>query len=282
MHGVRWSTCDGCSPTGGGVVRALDVDEIPLVRPDTPNAKFSDPHVSDSRGQRPQCGIRRANRSPATSMTPPVACSESLSGMESGLLLSWSPSRSNEPPIELASGWTSSGSHCPRASENQRPRSSLPGRPPATVATSPRGGSTRLEKVAALAKKAMSDDHKQAMADGRAEARAVKAYLEALEANRPKRGRRRTAESIRSRLDAIENGLASATPMQRLSLVQERKDLTDELEALESTEDVQELEANFTKVAASYSARKGLEYSSWREVGVSAAVLKAAGITRVS
>ena len=34
------------------------------------------------------------------------------------------------------------------------------------------------------------------------------------------------------------------------------------------------------KVAKAYSQRKGIEYASWRELGVSAEVLKRAGVSR--
>ena len=50
------------------------------------------------------------------------------------------------------------------------------------------------------AKRPMSDDHKAALAAGRNEGRAVRRYLEALEAHKPKRGRKRTPESIQKRL----------------------------------------------------------------------------------
>ena len=48
----------------------------------------------------------------------------------------------------------------------------------------------------------MTDQHKAAMALGRTEeGRAVRDYLEALRSNKPKRGRKRTADSISKRLD---------------------------------------------------------------------------------
>ena len=50
-------------------------------------------------------------------------------------------------------------------------------------------------------KTAMSDAHKAALAQGRAAGnRAVRNYLEALEAHKPKRGRKRTPDSIKKRL----------------------------------------------------------------------------------
>jgi hypothetical protein len=55
-----------------------------------------------------------------------------------------------------------------------------------------------------VAPKRMNAEHKAALAKGRSQANAVRAYLEALEANRPKRGRKRTPESIERRLAAID------------------------------------------------------------------------------
>lgn len=128
--------------------------------------------------------------------------------------------------------------------------------------------------------KSMSAEHKAALAAGRAEGRAVKDYLQALENSRPTRGRRRTAESIQSRLDTIEEAIPTSDPVSRLSLIQERNNLTAELDSLSDETDISELEQVFTKVARAYSQRKGIGYSAWREVGVPASVLKDAGISR--
>lgn len=129
-------------------------------------------------------------------------------------------------------------------------------------------------------KKSMSAEHKAALAEGRAQGRAIRDYLEALETHKPRRGRKRTPDSIRKRLDRIEAELAEADPMKRLTLVQERMDLQGELEALGGGVDLTELEAGFVEHAKEYSARKGISYAAWREIGVSPAVLKAAGIGR--
>lgn len=126
----------------------------------------------------------------------------------------------------------------------------------------------------------MSDEHKAANARARAENRAVSTYLEALESNRPRPGRRRTAESMQNRIEAIGEALESATPIRRVQLVQERIDLERALSAPTETVDISELETAFVDVAVSYSGRKGITYSAWREVGVPAAVLKRAGISR--
>lgn len=129
----------------------------------------------------------------------------------------------------------------------------------------------------------MSAAHKAALAEGRAQGRAVRVYLEALDANRPKRGRKRTAESIKARLDKVESELADAAPLQRLQLVQERMDLEAELTAADApTVDLAGLEKEFVDAARGYSQRKGISYAAWREAGVPAATLKAAGISRGS
>jgi uncharacterized protein YicC (UPF0701 family) len=130
--------------------------------------------------------------------------------------------------------------------------------------------------------KKMTNEHKKALADGRAEGRSVKAYLDALDQQRPRRGRRRTADSITKRLTAIEKELPEASSLQRLQLVQERRDLEAELGGMDTKVDLGALEAEFVKVAKAYSARKGIEYASWRELGVGADVLKKAGIGRAA
>ncbi|MEI8000773.1 MAG: hypothetical protein WCI50_05425 [Actinomycetes bacterium] len=130
--------------------------------------------------------------------------------------------------------------------------------------------------------KKMTAEHKKALAEGRAEGRAVKEYLDALDQQRPKRGRRRTAESIKKRLAAIDKELVNASSLQRLQLVQERRDLEAEFGQIDTTVDLAKLESDFVKVARSYSERKGIDYASWRELGVGADVLKKAGVGRTS
>ena len=128
----------------------------------------------------------------------------------------------------------------------------------------------------------MSDEHKAALAEGRNQGRAVRRYLEALDAHKPKRGRKRTAESMQKRLDRIDVELVSADPLKRLQLIQERLDLKQELESAGQTVDLSGLEQEFVDAAAAYSKRKGISYAAWRELGVEPAVLKRAGISRSS
>ena len=126
----------------------------------------------------------------------------------------------------------------------------------------------------------MSDSHKAALAEGREQGRAVRRYLEALEAHKPKRGRKRTPDSVKRRLDAIDDKLAEADPLSRLHLVQERMNLEGELATNESSVDLAALEDEFVAAAAPYGRRKGITYAAWRQLGVDPAVLRRAGIRR--
>ena len=133
----------------------------------------------------------------------------------------------------------------------------------------------------------MSDEHKAALAQGRRESRAIKAYLEALRSRRP--GRPVTAESVRKRIEAINERLETEEdPLKQLELRQEKIDAEATLKEVESKEDLDALEKAFIEAAKSYSERKGISYTAWRQVGapdstfraISAPRLKAAGIPR--
>ncbi|BAN04205.1 hypothetical protein YM304_38910 [Ilumatobacter coccineus YM16-304] len=126
----------------------------------------------------------------------------------------------------------------------------------------------------------MSDSHKAALAKGRAEGKIVREYLEGLRATKPKRGRKRTPETIKAQLDEIDATIADANPMDELLMIQKRRDLTDELDAMSKTVDMKALEDAFVGAAKSYSESKKISYASWRDVGVEASVLKRAGISR--
>jgi hypothetical protein len=126
----------------------------------------------------------------------------------------------------------------------------------------------------------MSDTHKEALALGRRQSQIVREYLDVLEENRPRRGRRRTPESMKKRLDAIDRELEDASSLRRLQLLQERRDLDDELNGAEEPVDVASYERDFVKVAKAYSDSKGISYATWREIGVQPDVLRRAGIPR--
>lgn len=126
----------------------------------------------------------------------------------------------------------------------------------------------------------MTNQHKKALAEGRRQGAIARRYLEALAA-RPKRGRKRTPESVQKQLDNVVARLAEETDrLKLLELMQQEIDLTAELEQMERATDIAEIEAEFVRIAAGYADRKGITYRAFREVGVPAATLHRAGIKR--
>ena len=126
---------------------------------------------------------------------------------------------------------------------------------------------------------AMSQNHKNALSRGRTEAAAIKGYLESINSRRP--GRPVTAGSQRARIKKLETAIANEQdPLRRVELTQKRMDLEDSLKALNHQDDAKALEQQFIRYASGYSERKGISYSAWREAGVPAATLSAAGIRR--
>ena len=126
----------------------------------------------------------------------------------------------------------------------------------------------------------MSAAHKKALANGRTEGRVIRDYLEVVEAIKPRRGRRRTPESIAKRLVAINTEMKQTDPVTKIRLMQERLNLRTELAGMKNKTEVTTTEAKFVKVALSFSERNEITYEAWREFGVTPAVLKRAGITR--
>ncbi|MDP1794402.1 MAG: hypothetical protein Q8K63_09730 [Acidimicrobiales bacterium] len=110
--------------------------------------------------------------------------------------------------------------------------------------------------------------------------RIVRRYLSALDAKKPGRTNARTAETVAHRMHQIDTLLLSADPVQRLHLTQERIDLHAEMLRLHgpASNDFESLEKAFIRVAKSYGDRHDVTYSAWRQVGVDAGVLAAAGI----
>jgi hypothetical protein len=129
-------------------------------------------------------------------------------------------------------------------------------------------------------KSALSSEHKDALAAGRRQGYAVRRYLVALEQNKPRRGRQVSVDSLRQRLDDVEAKIADADALQRVHLIQERRDLERRIasRSTETGDDLQSLEEAFIEVAAEYGERKGIDYATWREAGVPADVLQKAGI----
>ncbi len=126
----------------------------------------------------------------------------------------------------------------------------------------------------------MTEEAKTARAYGQAQGRAVSRYLNVLDKQKPKRGRQRSEEKIQARITELPTQIAQAKPLKRVHLIQELMDLEAELNQNTATVDISAAENEFISIAAEYSQRKGISYAAWREVGVPASVLKAAGISR--
>jgi hypothetical protein len=123
----------------------------------------------------------------------------------------------------------------------------------------------------------MSQEHKEALAEGRRESRAIKAYLKALQGRKP--GRPVTRESLEKRLASVNARIESSDdPLESVELIQKRLDLEEALVGADDAASIDDLEAGFVAHARSYSERKNISYTAWREFGVPAATVRAAGI----
>jgi hypothetical protein len=81
----------------------------------------------------------------------------------------------------------------------------------------------------------------------------------------------------------IDEELPGADLLKRLLLTQERLELSGELAVMsDGGGDISSLETEFVRVAAGYARRKGVSYAAFRLLGVPAAVLKQAGISRAA
>lgn len=126
---------------------------------------------------------------------------------------------------------------------------------------------------------AMSAEHKAALKQGRREARAIRAYLEALGDRKP--GRPVTKESLEAKIGRLQEKIRTEeNPLKAVQYRQDRLDAEQQLAEMADPVDLEALEAGFVDAAPSYSDRKGITYSAWREAGVPAAALKKAGIKR--
>src|SRR5690242_14675741 len=146
------------------------------------------------------------------------------------------------------------------------------------TAKKPRSRKPPAESTPAKAKREVSDSHKQAMSEGRDMSRKVGRYLAAIDAHRPKRGRKVTIESLRKRLAKVNEELESGdtNALQRLLLNQEKKDITGRISEMESTGtvDLSALEADFIAVAKKYAEAKGIDRATFKDAGVKPEVLK--------
>jgi hypothetical protein len=127
----------------------------------------------------------------------------------------------------------------------------------------------------------MSAAHKRALAEGRTLSAVVERYLSAI--NTPKRrGRRVSKATLEQRLVAARARVRNATGVEKVLAAQAVRDLQAKLSQVSttSTVDVKSLEVAFVRVAKKFGENRGIGYGAWREAGVSADVLKRAGVAR--
>ena len=138
------------------------------------------------------------------------------------------------------------------------------------------------KSAAKTAKKrtSMSANHKRALAEGREASRAVRAYLDALDQHRPKRGRKLDPASVKKRIALIDQQVKKAGGFERLNLLADKAQLQGKLAGSETKVDLSGLRKDFIAHAKTYGQRKNISYATWRAAGVSADDLKAAGIRR--
>ncbi|MDP8929562.1 MAG: hypothetical protein M3O70_13575 [Actinomycetota bacterium] len=108
----------------------------------------------------------------------------------------------------------------------------------------------------------------------------VRKYLEALHTD-GQRGRPINRQSLEAKIERLQSQInEEPNAARRVELIQQRLDAERRFAGLEESTDRESLERDFIEVAEAYSERRGITYTAWREVGVPAAVLREAGITR--
>lgn len=128
--------------------------------------------------------------------------------------------------------------------------------------------------------KGMSAEHKAALAKGRAQSKAVRDYLEMLEQD-GRRSSNVSPDQVDAKIHELTTRIeAESNPAARLELVQKRLDLEEQLKSAGEGPDPEAVEKAFVEAAREYGERKGISYTAWREVGVPAATLREAGVSR--
>lgn len=130
----------------------------------------------------------------------------------------------------------------------------------------------------ATQQRTLSAEHKQAMGEGRVQGRIVDRYLAAIDTLKPRRGRQATPADLLARIQKLDVEIQAAQGSARLALVQQKMDLEDRMQRLGDNTAIDDLEAQFVKVAKPYAERKGFSPRAFREVGVPVEVLKKAGL----
>lgn len=126
----------------------------------------------------------------------------------------------------------------------------------------------------------MEQEQRSSRTQALSERKVLKQYLTLLESSRKRSTRKTdTTDDIKSRLALIAQELTNGvTPLRRLKLYQERRNLERELIVLAAAQTMERAEEEAVKVLAHYSERHGINRATWREAGVPRKVLDRAGV----
>jgi hypothetical protein len=97
-----------------------------------------------------------------------------------------------------------------------------------------------------------------------------------------RRGRKVSKATLIDRLATARVQAKTASGIDKVLAAQAVRDLQAKVAQLESASgtDLKTLEADFVKIAKQFGEQRGITYGAWRDAGVSAQVLKRAGVAR--
>jgi len=132
-------------------------------------------------------------------------------------------------------------------------------------------------------RRVLSAEHKEALSIGRLQSAAVRKYLEVALETKPKRGRKRTADSIALQIEKLTKIIDSPSTgvIAKLKSLSQRAMLLDELAGINNATDTKsraEIEALFIQHAKAYGEAHGIQKKTWLEIGVDPKILAKAGI----
>src|SRR5665811_1511911 len=101
----------------------------------------------------------------------------------------------------------------------------------------------------------MTEQHKVALARGRRESKAIKAYLLAISVPK-RRGRPVTPETLEAKIELLDEKVRTENdPLARVALIQAHLDAQEALDQMTATHDMESLEAGFCLLYTSPSPR---------------------------
>lgn len=123
----------------------------------------------------------------------------------------------------------------------------------------------------------MDAEQKRAMAEGRAQAKAVRSYLDLVADGQHNKDTPPVEDLEAERAELHRKIDEAQDSLHRLELIQRRLDVEAQL-AQAPDVDVVAAERGFIEHAAAYAERKGLSWPAFRDAGVPASVLREAGL----